>query len=100
MLEKPENGGRLHDYLLTLVNEPLPTQFPRLPEHKNLDFVLEKPENEGFEAQKSTKMSILCSKGLKTGGSEGKSAQKCRFCARENGNWHQEERKLASGSAK
>ena len=49
MLEKPENGGRLHDYLLTLVNEPLPTQFPRLPEHKNVDFVLEKPENEGFE---------------------------------------------------
>ena len=49
VLEMPENGGRLHDYLLTLVNEPLPTQFPGLPEHKNADFVLEKPENEGFE---------------------------------------------------
>ena len=28
-----------------------------------------------------------------------KSAQKCRFCARKEGNWHQGERKLASGSA-
>ena len=61
MLEKPENGGRLQDYLLTLVNEPLPTQFPRLPEHKNADFVLEKPKNGGPEGQKSTKTSILCS---------------------------------------
>ena len=59
MLEKPENGGRLHDYLLTLVNEPLPTQFPRLPEHKNPNFVLEKPKNKGSEGQKSTKTSIL-----------------------------------------
>ena len=100
MLEKPENGGRLRYYVLTLVNEPLPTQFPHLPEHKNADFVLEKPENEGSEGQKSTKTSILCSKRPKTGVSEGKSAQKCQFCARENGNWHQEERKLASGSAK
>ena len=82
MLEKPENGGRLHDYLLTLVNEPLPTQFPRLPEHKNADFVLEKPENEGSEGQKSTKTSILCSKYPKTGVSEAKKAQKPRFCAR------------------
>ena len=162
MLEKPENGGRLRDYVLTLVNEPLPTQYPRLPEHKNLDFVLETPENEGSEGQKSTKTSILCSKRpkmrvskpkkaqkprfcarnaqkrgfqrvkahknadfvlkmLENGGPEGQKstktsilcskcpktgvpeaqkAQKCRFCARENGNWHQEERKLASGSAK
>ena len=29
--------------------------------HKNLDFVLEKPENEGFGGQKRTKMPILCS---------------------------------------
>ena len=65
MLEMAENGGRLQDYLLTLVNEPLPTQFPRLPEHKNPDFVLEIPENEGFEAQKSTKTPILCSKSPK-----------------------------------
>ena len=33
----------------------------RLPEHKNLDFVLERAENEGFEGQKRTKMPILCS---------------------------------------
>ena len=29
--------------------------------HKNLDFVLEMPENEGCEGQKSTKTPILCS---------------------------------------
>ena len=45
--------------------------------HKNLDFVLEKPENEGLEGQKSTKMEFLCS---------------------GEGDWHREERKLASGS--
>ena len=59
MLEKPENGGRLQEYLLTLVNEPLPTQFPRLPEHKHLDFVLEMPENGGSEGKKRTKTPIL-----------------------------------------
>ena len=99
MLESAENGGRLHDYLLTLVNEPLPTQFPHLPEHKNPDFVLKTPENEGSEGQKSTKTSILCSKSPKTGVSDPKSAQKPRFCARKDRDWHQEERKLASGSA-
>ena len=83
MLEKPENGGRLQDYLLTLVNEPLPTQFPRLPEHKNLDFVLEMPENGGSEGKKRTKTPILCSKSPKTGVPKGKSAQKYRFCARK-----------------
>ena len=31
--------------------------------HKNLDFVLEKPENEGLEGQISTKMEFLCSGG-------------------------------------
>ena len=31
--------------------------------HKNLDFVLETPENEGPEGQKSTKMEFLCSGG-------------------------------------
>ena len=99
MLEKPANGGRLRDYVLTLVNEPLPTQYPRLPEHKNLDFVLETPENEGSEGQKSTKTSILCSKRPKTGVSEAESARKPRFCAREDRDWHQGEGKLASGSA-
>ena len=31
--------------------------------HKNLDFVLEKPENEGLEAKKRTKTQFLCSGG-------------------------------------
>ena len=83
----PNTGGRLQDYLLTLVNEPLPTQFPRLPEHKNADFVLEKPENEGSGGQKSTKTSILCSKGLKIGVLAAQSAQKPRFCARNARKW-------------
>ncbi len=72
-------------------------------EHKNPDFVLEKPENWGPEGKKSTKTSILCSGSPKTGvpkakkhknldfvlempengGSKAKKAQKCRFCARE-----------------
>ena len=52
-------------------------------EHKNLDFVLEMPENGGFEGQKRTKMPILCSKGLKMGVPKAKSAQKPRFCARK-----------------
>ena len=51
--------------------------------HKNPDFVLEMPENEDSEGQKSTKTSILCSKSLKTAVPEGKKAQKPRFCARE-----------------
>ena len=61
--------------------------------HKNADFVLEKPENEGSGGQKRTKTSILCSKCPKTGVQEGKKAQKPRFCARKAGDWHQEERK-------
>ena len=67
--------------------------------HKNPDFVLERPENGGFEGQKSTKTPILCSKCPKTWVPEAKKAQKPRFCAREEGDWHQGERKLASGSA-
>ena len=51
--------------------------------HKNPDFVLEMPENEDSEGQKSTKTSILCSKCPKTAVPEGKKAQKPRFCARE-----------------
>ena len=38
---------------------------PPLPEHKNPDFVLEKPENEGSKPKKSTKTSILCSEDRK-----------------------------------
>ena len=61
--------------------------MPLLPllEHKNADFVLEKPENKGSEGQKSTKTSILCSKCPKMGVPKGKSAQKPRFCARKAG---------------
>ena len=50
--------------------------------HKNLDFVLEKPENEGLGGQKRTKTPILCSGSPKTRASEGKNAQKPRLCAR------------------
>ena len=66
--------------------------------HKTPDFVLETPENEGPEGQKSTKTPILCSKRPKTGVPKAKKAQKWSFCAREEGDWHREERKLASGS--
>ena len=45
--------------------------------------MLEKPENGGSEGQKRTKTSILCSKYPKMGVPKAKSAQKCRFCARE-----------------
>ena len=48
--------------------------------------------------QKRTKTSILCSKRPKTRVPKAKSAQKWSFCAREEGDWHREERKLASGS--
>ena len=50
--------------------------------HKNLDFVLEMPENKGSKGQKSTKMPILCSKSPKMGVPKAKKAQKPRFCAR------------------
>ena len=60
--------------------------------HKNPNFVLETPENGGSEGQKSTKTSILCSKCPKTRVPNPKSAQKPRFCARGDGDWHREER--------
>ena len=72
---------------------------PLASEHKNGDFVLEMPENVGFEGQKRTKTSILCSKTLKTGLPKAKSAQKPRFCAREEGDWQWEGKILASESA-
>ena len=56
--------------------------------HKIPDFVLKRPENEGFGGQKRTKTPILCSKSPKMGVLKGKSAQKCRICAREEGDWH------------
>ena len=79
--------------------------------HKNLDFVLERPENGGSGGQKRTKTSILCSKSPKTRVPNPKKAQKPRFCARKarkqgfqtqikhkkpdfvlgkRGNWHRE----------
>ena len=64
--------------------------------HKNPDFVLESAENGGFEGQKSTKTSILCSKCQKTGVQEGKKAQKPRFCARGDWDWHREAQPLPS----
>ena len=51
--------------------------------HKNLDFVLERPENGGSGGQKRTKTSILCSKSPKTRVPNPKKAQKPRFCARK-----------------
>ena len=72
--------------------------FRRQKAHKNLDFVLETPENGSPEGQKSTKTPILCSKTLKTGVPDPKKAQKCRFCAREDRDWHREGRKLVSES--
>ena len=46
--------------------------FRRPKKHKNPDFVLEMPENEGFGGKKSTKMPILCSggRGLASGKEE------------------------------
>ena len=46
--------------------------FRRSKAHKNLDFVLESPENEGSEGKKRTKTSILCSgrRGLALGREE------------------------------
>ena len=72
--------------------------FPTPKAHKNPDFVLERPENEGSKPQKRTKTPILCSKTLKLRVPKPKKAQKPRFCVREEGDWHQGERKLASGS--
>ena len=63
------------------------TGVPKGKKHKNPDFVLETPENRGFEGQKSTKTQILCSKCPKMRVSKAKSAQKPRFCARNARKW-------------
>ena len=68
----------------------LPMPLILLLEHKNADYVLEKAENGGSRPQKRTKSPFLCSKGLKMRVFEGKSAQKCQFCAREGGFWSSE----------
>ena len=109
VLEKPENGGpggqkrTKMPFLCSKcqkmgVTDPKKAQKPRFcarnarkqgfrtsKAHKNGDFVLERPENGGSEGQKSTKTSILCSKGRKMGVLDPKSAQKNRFCARVRG---------------
>ena len=72
--------------------------FRRAKAHKNLDFVLEKPEIGGSEGKKSTKTHFLCSNGLKTRFPKPKSAQQPYFCAREDRDWHLEGRKLVSES--
>ena len=61
--------------------------FRRAKKHKNLDFVLEMPENEGSKGQKRTKTPILCSKSPKTGVLKAKKAQKPTFCARKARKW-------------
>ena len=70
-----------------------PGANPRLPEHKNADFVLERPENGGPRPQKRTKTPILCSKGLKTRVPKAKSAQKPQFRARKARKWRYETKK-------
>ena len=68
---------------VSVVTLPDATFLP--PEHKNADFVLEKPENRGSEGQKRTKTSILCSKRPKMAVPKPQKAQKTRFCALEEG---------------
>ena len=91
VLEKPEIEGfkpqkRTKTSILcskspkTRVSKPQKAQKPRFcarkarkwgfqtpKAHKNLDFVLEMPENEGSRPQKRTKMPILCSKRVAGG---------------------------------
>ena len=61
--------------------------MPLIPllEHKNPNFVLEKPENGGFEGQKSTKTPILCSKYPKTGFRRAKAHKKPDFVLGKTG---------------
>ena len=66
-------------------NDMVPTVSAKA--HKNLDFVLGKPENGGSGRQKRTKTSILCLKGSKTRVRKAKKAQKPRFCARKARKW-------------
>ena len=66
--------------------------------HKNPDFVLGRGQNQGNIAVSDTKTSILCSKCPKMGVPKAKSAQKCRFCAREErGVGNSSARNLAPG---
>ena len=74
--------------------------WPRQPKaHKKPDFVLGSGKNQGKIAHSDTQKPFLCSERPKTGVPKAKKAQKTRFCAREEGDWHREEGQLASGSA-
>ena len=66
--------------------------------HKNPDFVFKRGKNQGKIALSDTKIPILCSKSPKTRVPKVKSAQKSRFCAREDGKVASGNGKLASGS--
>ena len=54
--------GELQEVTYTASASPFrfPMPIPYLPEHKNPDFVLESPENEGSKGKKRTKMGLLC----------------------------------------
>ena len=80
---------------LTICN-PWPRQAKA---HKKPDFVLGSGKNQGKIAHSDTQKPFLCSERPKTGVPKAKKAQKPRVCARGEGDWHQEEWKLASGSA-
>ena len=57
----------------------LPGANPRLPEHKNADFVLEMPENEGFEAPKAHKNLNFVLEKPENGGTKLKKSTKMAF---------------------
>ena len=70
--------------------------FRRQKAHKNPDFVLGMGQNLGKVAISDTKKPFLCSKSPKMGVPKGKSAQKCRFCARGDWDWLREAQPLPS----
>ena len=93
-LSAPRGAGCLPLGALCLARTPsfaFPMPLTPLPEHKNADFVLETPENRGSGGQKRTKTPILCSKCPKMRVPDPKKAQKPRFCARKDRDWHWEE---------
>ncbi|MCI6918596.1 hypothetical protein MR813_06115, partial [bacterium] len=56
-----KNSRATHPALFILMTRNRGDAYPK--KHKNLDFVLEIPENRGSEAKKRTKMPFLCSGG-------------------------------------
>ena len=71
--------------------------WPRQPKaHKKPDFVLGSGKNQGKIAHSDTQKPFLCSERPKTGVPKAKKAQKPRFCAREEGDWHREAQPLPS----